>query len=149
MPSPGSTKFAAAFVAVVSMALTAVSCQLHTIGAGALLSPTRQVTRTPTPPGCVDKTFVGADGVQLVGWQCASSTTPRNGVVVYLHGIADNRASASGIVGRFVTRGFDVIAYDSRAHGASSGEHCTYGYFEKTDLQRVLDQRRARREISC
>jgi pimeloyl-ACP methyl ester carboxylesterase len=36
--------------------------------------------------------------------------------------------------------GFDVIAYDSRGHGASQGDQCTYGYFEKRDLQRVLDE---------
>ena len=59
---------------------------------------------------------------------------------MYLHGIGDNRDSASGIVDRFVGRGFDVIAYDSRAHGASEGEHCTYGYYEKLDLRHVLDQ---------
>ncbi|HKH46916.1 MAG TPA: alpha/beta fold hydrolase, partial [Thermoanaerobaculia bacterium] len=35
--------------------------------------------------------------------------------------------------------GFDVIAYDSRAHGDSGGDTCTYGYFEKKDLRRVLD----------
>jgi hypothetical protein len=32
-----------------------------------------------------------------------------------------------------------VIAYDSRAHGESGGDACTYGFFEKEDLRRVLD----------
>jgi pimeloyl-ACP methyl ester carboxylesterase len=59
---------------------------------------------------------------------------------VYLHGIADNRAGAAGVIERFGPRGFDVVAYDSRAHGNSSGDTCTYGYFEKQDLHRVLDQ---------
>ena len=31
------------------------------------------------------------------------------------------------------------MAYDSRAHGESGGEICTYGFYEKRDLQRVLD----------
>lgn len=31
-----------------------------------------------------------------------------------------------------------MIAYDSRAHGESDGEMCTYGFFEKRDLARVL-----------
>ena len=59
---------------------------------------------------------------------------------MYLHGIADNRSSAAGVATRFTSRGFDFIAYDSRAHGASEGEHCTYGYYEKLDLRRVLDE---------
>jgi pimeloyl-ACP methyl ester carboxylesterase len=32
-----------------------------------------------------------------------------------------------------------VVAYDSRAHGESEGDACTYGYYEKNDLSRVLD----------
>ena len=35
--------------------------------------------------------------------------------------------------------GFDVVAYDSRAHGESGGDACTYGFYEKRDLSRVLD----------
>jgi pimeloyl-ACP methyl ester carboxylesterase len=32
-----------------------------------------------------------------------------------------------------------VVAYDSRAHGESEGDSCTYGFFEKHDLRQVLD----------
>jgi pimeloyl-ACP methyl ester carboxylesterase len=32
-----------------------------------------------------------------------------------------------------------MVAYDSRAHGDSTGDACTYGYLEKGDLHRVLD----------
>ena len=66
---------------------------------------------------------------------------------MYLHGIADNRAGAAGVATRFTSRGFDFVAYDSRAHGASEGEHCTYGYYEKLDLRRVLDEAGAERVI--
>jgi pimeloyl-ACP methyl ester carboxylesterase len=54
-------------------------------------------------------------------------------------GVADNRSSSVGVIDRFGNRGFDVIAYDSRAHGESSGDFCTYGFFEKRDLHRVID----------
>jgi uncharacterized protein len=40
---------------------------------------------------------------------------------------------------RLSARGFDVVAYDSRAHGDSGGEICTYGFYEKRDLHRVID----------
>jgi pimeloyl-ACP methyl ester carboxylesterase len=40
---------------------------------------------------------------------------------------------------RFTRRGYDVVVYDSRAHGESEGEACTYGYYEKQDLRRVID----------
>jgi pimeloyl-ACP methyl ester carboxylesterase len=32
-----------------------------------------------------------------------------------------------------------VVAYDSRANGESTGDVCTYGYYEKDDLRRVID----------
>ena len=130
----------------VAALLGVASCQLHTIGAGALLFPSRHVTRAQSPTGCMERTFRG-DGVALTGWQCAPQTEPRRGVVVYLHGIADNRAGAAGIAPRFTSRGFEFIAYDSRAHGVSEGEHCTYGYYEKLDLRRVLDEVGADRVI--
>jgi pimeloyl-ACP methyl ester carboxylesterase len=97
----------------------------------------RHVT-APTPQSCNDVSFSSGD-VALKGWHCAA-IGPRRGVIVYLHGIADNRASGSGIIDRFVPRGFDVVVYDSRAHGESGGEACTYGVLEKVDLSRVLDQ---------
>jgi pimeloyl-ACP methyl ester carboxylesterase len=54
--------------------------------------------------------------------------------------VADNRGSAIGAIERLVPLGFDVVTYDSRAHGTSEGKLCTYGYLEKRDLQRVIDQ---------
>ena len=111
--------------------------QVVKMGAGGLLHPARTITRQARPEGCEDKTFRGVD-VTLKGWRCLASGTPR-GTVVYLHGIADNRGSAAGAIQRFTALGFDVIAYDSRSHGESGGTTCTYGYFEKSDLRRVLD----------
>ena len=74
----------------------------------------------------------------LRGWYCHANGLTR-GTIVFLHGIADNRTSAAGVTARYLTRGFDVVAYDSRGHGESDGDICTYGFFEKQDLRRVLD----------
>jgi pimeloyl-ACP methyl ester carboxylesterase len=115
--------------------------QLPAIGAGGLLHPARTVTPRPTPAGCTDVTFNG-DGVSLRGWRCQTAAGTPRGTIVYLHGIADNRGSATGVIQRFVARGFDVIAYDSRAHGESGGDACTYGYYEKRDLAKVIDTAR-------
>ena len=124
-------------VSAVLLILGFVASELPGAGAGALLHPGRRRVVGPPPPSCTERTFAG-DGVSLKGWQCRASA-PRRGTLVYLHGVADNRTSGAGIVDRFGRRGFDVIAYDSRAHGESDGDVCTYGYFEKIDLHRVLD----------
>ena len=111
--------------------------QLPAVGAGGLLHPVRRGVTTAAPPTCEDTTFAGA-GATLKGWRCQGST-PRRGTLIYLHGVADNRSSATGVIRRFGGRGFDVWAYDSRAHGESEGDVCTYGYFEKDDLKHILD----------
>jgi uncharacterized protein len=126
-----------ATVAAVLIAAGYVVTQLPSLGAGGLLHPGRQRTPKQPPDSCTEASFAGA-GVTLRGWRCLTKDNHR-GTLVYLHGIADSRGSAAGVVRRFVSRGFDVIAYDSRAHGESDGEACTYGYYEKDDLRRVLD----------
>ena len=111
--------------------------QAPEIAAGALLHPSRTERLPQTPDGCLEREFDGA-GVTLRGWQCSAIARPR-GTIVYLHGVADNRGSAAGPIARYRQRGYNVVAYDSRAHGQSGGKVCTYGFYEKQDLRRILD----------
>ena len=127
----------AGLLIAIGLLAGAAATRLPSAGAGALLHPGRRPMTTVRPMPCADEIFAGA-GVRLRGWRCAA-TTARRGTIVYLHGVADNRGSAGGVVARFAPRGFDVVAYDSRAHGASDGDACTYGFHEKADLARVLD----------
>ena len=114
-----------------------VASQLPSIGAALILHPLRRHVTAAPPPMCEEVTFSG-EGVDLKGWR-GKSVGKCRGTLIYLHGVADNRTSGAGVIERFRKRGFDVIAYDSRAHGESGGDACTYGYFEKLDLRRVLD----------
>ena len=122
---------------IITLLVIVVVTNAPAIAAGALLHPYRWKTNVAAPAGCVDATFEGTGGVQLRGWQCSPATAAK-GTLVYLHGVADNRGSGAGVVRRFLDRGLEVIAYDSRAHGDSDGDVCTYGYYEKDDLRRVI-----------
>jgi uncharacterized protein len=123
---------------LASPAATFAGCMPPSWGASALLHPGRRpVTERPSQP-FETINVDGVGGVKLAGWRFRASSE-RRGTIVYLHGVADNRASGIGIASRFVARGFDVISYDSRAHGESTGDACTYGFYEKQDLSRVLD----------
>jgi len=123
-----------------SIALTLAWREIPKAAAGALLHPSRHAMLQATPAGCTATSFDGVD-VVLKGWQCRAAPAPRapRATIVLLHGVADNRASWRGAIVRLTNEGFDVIAYDSRGHGESSGDSCTYGYFEKQDLRRVID----------
>ena len=122
---------------IVAVAVGVGCAQLPVIAANGLLHPARRHVRQPPPDGCDDINFAGA-GVVLRGWRCLASGDAR-ATVIFLHGVADNRAGVRGVYRRFTSKGFNVIAYDSRAHGESDGDTCTYGYFEKDDLRRVID----------
>lgn len=111
----------AVVIVLLAIAAGVVAGQLPAYGAGALLHPSRHPLTRTLPPACEEKAFAGA-GVGLKGWQC-SAVEPRRGTIIYLHGVADNRGSATGVVERFAPRGFDVVAYDSRSHGASEGDY--------------------------
>src|SRR5215831_12819309 len=107
-------------------------CMPPSWAANALLHPPRRPVTAPSPPFEELRFEVG---IPLAGWR-SRTDRPRRGTLVYLHGVGDNRDSGKWIADHFTRRGFDVLAYDSRAHGASGGDACTYGYFEKTDLRR-------------
>ncbi len=125
-------------VAVFAAASALAACYpLSGVAAGGLLHPARRHLKDPAPPGC-DDGHLQAGELLLAGWRCRAAGE-RRGTLVYLHGIADNRSSARGIIQRYTSRGLDVFAYDSRAHGESAGDTCTYGFFEKGDLRRIID----------
>jgi pimeloyl-ACP methyl ester carboxylesterase len=105
---------------IVLLIVVVVRTQLPVFAAGGLLYPMRRHVDAVTPENCQDATFSGED-VTLRGCRCRA-VGPKRGTIVYLHGVADNRVSAIGVIQRFVNRGFDVVAYDSRAHGESGGE---------------------------
>src|SRR4029079_13698072 len=124
------------FVALV-LGMVAGACVPASWGADKLLHPKRRPA-VQLPVASFEAVQFEGDGVRLAGrW---FHNRDKRGTVVFLHGMSDNRASGGEITDHFVARGFEVIAYDSRAHGEAEGDACTYGYYEKRDLERVLDR---------
>jgi uncharacterized protein len=121
-----------------SLCMLVASCMPPGWAANALLHPPkRPVTQVPT----VKFEKVDLDvGIHLAGWMFRTEHNPRRGLLVYLHGLGDNRSSGISIAQHFNALGFDVLAYDSRAHGDSGGDACTYGFYEKADLSRAVDK---------
>jgi dipeptidyl aminopeptidase/acylaminoacyl peptidase len=118
-------------------------------GAAAILRPMRRpVTVTPQVP--YETVAISSGDVRLEGWLFRPADDPRGfgrELVVYLHGIADNRASGLGLARRLRADGFAVLVFDARAHGRSTGDYCTYGYYERRDVGAALDAVGARRAV--
>jgi pimeloyl-ACP methyl ester carboxylesterase len=79
-------------------------------------------------------------GVWLCGWHVETKRTPARGTIVLLHGHGSCKESMLGLAQAFSERGYNCLLYDSRAHGQSGGRFCTYGYYERRDVSRVLDE---------
>jgi pimeloyl-ACP methyl ester carboxylesterase len=132
---------------VVSLALSGFAP--GDCGASAILRPLRRpVTRTPDLPHQL--VTVANEGERLEGWLFRPATDPHgfgHGLVVYLHGIADNRQSGIGVAQRLVPRGYALLALDARAHGRSTGTACTYGAHERRDVSAALSALGARQAV--
>ncbi len=123
-------------VSLVSL-LVALGCAPASIGANVILR-TEHVAIDVDPPLPYDEVVIAAEDIELRGW-LFHAHGPRRGSVVFLHGRNQNRAAAIVPAIRLVALGYDVLAYDARAHGASGGEYSTFGYYEKRDLRHAID----------
>ncbi|HET9315172.1 MAG TPA: alpha/beta fold hydrolase [Vicinamibacteria bacterium] len=133
-------------LAIAWMGCWAIACMPPDWGAEAILRPPRRaLDRAPDVP-YEDVAFTASDGAVLRGW-LFRATGVRRRLLVYLHGIGDNRQGGLGIARRFGPRGWDVLAYDARAHGASGGTACTYGVLETADLLKAIDSVSADRVV--
>lgn len=113
------------------------ACLPASVGARFIFETEHNPVRAAPPIPYEDVSFQ-SEGVVLRGWLFRTAAT-RRGTVVFLHGRNHNREDAIPIAVRLVPSGYDVLAYDSRAHGESTGKYSTFGYFEKHDLSRAID----------
>lgn len=122
---------------------------IYNIGPSILLKPLRRSQEyyrekypwlTPQQAGLPQEnvTILTADGLTLHCWLIKANSSPR-GTIIYIHGVGDNKISGIARAKLFHENGFHVLLPDMRRHGESEGEYCTYGYYEKDDVSRMID----------
>ncbi|WP_313891056.1 alpha/beta hydrolase [Psychrobacillus sp.] len=64
--------------------------------------------------------------------------------VIICHGVTENKINSLRFVRMFERLGFNSVVYDHRRHGDSGGKTTSFGFYEKIDLQAVVEAVRAR-----
>lgn len=93
-------------------------------------------------------TVLTHDGLKLHAWLIAQREAAR-GTIIYLHGVGDCKIGGIALARFLYNHGFHVFLYDSRQHGESEGQYCTYGYYEKRDVSTVIDYLESRNDINA
>jgi uncharacterized protein len=84
--------------------------------------------------------IAGHDTVVLRGyWIRSKEEKSDRPVVILLHGISNCKEKWLPTAAWLWENGYEAIVVDHRAHGESTGKYCTFGYFEKYDVQKVVE----------
>lgn len=83
---------------------------------------------------------VTSDGVRIAGWYipAADGAGPESPTVVLVHGYAANKSSILPY-GAGLHQEFNLVAFDLRNDGRSTGTATTYGVLEQNDLRSIID----------
>ena len=141
--------FLLAIILAALLFLTSVTIILLIIGPTLLLRPRRRTEEyyrskgLPTTPSDLGLGYQQFDvtmdaDVKLEGWYIQADL-PVRGTILYLHGVGDCKIDGLHAAKLFHDDRYNVFLYDARRHGASGGDFCTYGYYEKSDVSRVID----------
>lgn len=64
--------------------------------------------------------------------------------VIICHGVTENKINSLRFVRMFEKLGFNSVVYDHRRHGDSGGKTTSFGFYEKIDLQAIVEAVRKR-----
>ena len=82
----------------------------------------------------------GARAVILRGYFIHALTVKARATIIVLHGIGSAKEVYFGFARWLAEQGFNVVIYDQRAHGRSGGKYCTFGFYEKRDVSKIIDK---------
>jgi len=81
--------------------------------------------------------FQTKDSLTLKGYWI-SATDSAKATIILLHGVGSCKEHFFGLAKQLANWGYNSVIFDGRAHGESQGQFCTYGYYEKYDVQQLF-----------
>lgn len=146
-----------ALIIVLVIFFVSITLILLLIGPTILLQPHRRLPEfykkinhpiTPKDLGLSyeEINIIAGDNIKLNSWLIKQKLNSK-GTIIFLHGVGDCKIAGLRFAKLFYEDGFNVFLFDSRRHGFSEGEFCTYGFYERYDLIKAIDYLISRRDI--
>ena len=129
-------------IAIVGIASIVVYVGMHHIAPYAIIKPPRvHVALHPSDIGLQSIPFPikTNDSLNLEGYWVNSNKSKTKGVIIMVHGIGGSKEHFIHLAKLLAHQGIASVLFDSRAHGDSEGDYCTYGYYEKRDIKAIVD----------
>lgn len=123
--------------ALLVLSATAGAGTLSYLAADRLVHPPRDLNpATPAWRGLAyeDASLLTEDGLRLAAWWMPAEG-PASGTVVFLHGYGASKVQSLSVAPFLHEAGYHVLAFDLRGHGASDGDHTTFGIDEAADAR--------------
>lgn len=79
------------------------------------------------------------DGKVMKGIYCSSNLDTTYATIIFVHGIRSKKEYYFERAEEMANEGFATLVMDLRAHGASEGDYCTFGFNEVGDIQCFID----------
>lgn len=79
------------------------------------------------------------EGIKIAAYLTFATTDTDKGTIILLHGIRSRKEHFVHVAKLLAEYGYNSLAVDLRAHGASTGEFCTFGVKEKYDIASVIN----------
>jgi uncharacterized protein len=79
------------------------------------------------------------EGYSLKGYLIKPDLKEPKAVIIMVHGISGCKERYLTTAKQMAAQSYASVIFDLRAHGESGGEFCTYGYFEKDDISKIIN----------
>ncbi|GMQ63590.1 alpha/beta hydrolase [Vallitalea maricola] len=83
--------------------------------------------------------IIAKDGHSIPVFYILNEDSYDRKTIVLVHWHESNHKAMYPIAELFLKQGYNVVLYDGRAHGNNTAKTVTFGYYEKDDLQIVID----------
>lgn len=80
------------------------------------------------------------EGYKLRGYLIKPELQEPKAVIIMVHGIGGCKEGFLATAKAMAQQGYASLIYDQRAHGKSGGDYCTYGFFEKDDVSKIINR---------